>query len=444
MENNNATRTEKFMNSITVKGLIIGVLTLLLLIPGVMIQGLILERQDRSKEAIREINAKWSQAQTLCGPILTVPYSSVSTGLDGKQVVSHNEMHFVPEVLEVDVKLNPEEKYYGIYKAILYKSEISISGKFARVDFERIVGEGVELESAFLRMGLSDLKGIAENIEFTVNGRRYIAEVAGDRDNILDKVLNVNLNDAELLKSDEDIAFSSKIFLKGSGSINFIPVGKTTMAKVNGAWADPGFIGNFTPDFDIEGKSFSAKWNVLHFNRNIPDMWKNDNVESFRDTSFGVNLVETVDHYQQNMRSAKYALMFIALTFAVFFFVEIITRKKIHPVQYLLVGIALILFYSLLLSLSEQLNFMFAYFIASAATIGLITVYAHSIFKNRMQTGILTVVLIGLYSFLYVILQLQDRALMVGSIGLFLILALVMYISRKINWYKATEDNPTE
>jgi inner membrane protein len=149
--------------------------------------------------------------------------------------------------------------------------------------------------------------------------------------------------------------------------------------------------------------------------------------------------VETVDHYQQNMRSAKYAIMFIALTFVVFFFVEILTKKKIHPIQYLLVGIALILFYSLLLSISEQLNFAVAYLIASIATIGLITLYTHSIFKNEAQTGILTFVLCLLYIFLYVILQLEDVALLIGSIGLFIILAIIMYFSRKINWYKQEE-----
>ena len=162
-------------------------------------------------------------------------------------------------------------------------------------------------------------------------------------------------------------------------------------------------------------------------------------VDTFDDASFGVNLIDPVNHYQQNMRSAKYAIMFIALTFVVFFFVEILTKKRIHPIQYLLVGIALILFYSLLLSISEQINFGIAYLIASIATIGLITVYTYSIFKNKIQTGGLAAMLCMLYIFLYVVLQLEDIALLIGSVGLFIILGIIMFFSRKINWYRQEE-----
>ncbi len=439
MENYNTFKPERFTQSITFKGLIVGILTFILLIPSFMIQGLIHERQERSEEAIAKINAKWSEAQTFCGPILTVPYTLATIELDGKQRATRNEMNFTPNVLKIDTKLKPEERYYGIYKTILYRSEINISGEFDRIDVEGMAGEELDLKNACIKFGLSDLKGITKDIELTVNGKRYAADVTGDIDNVLGKVLTVALNDSALLSSDGKLVFSSTIFLKGSSNISFIPVGKTTTVEVKGEWASPGFIGGFSPDSQIENGLFTAKWNVLRFNRNIPDTWRNNNVNSFDDASFGVNLIQTVDHYQQNMRSAKYALMFIALTFVVFFFVEILTRKRIHPIQYLLVGIALILFYSLLLSLSEQLNFALAYLIASAATIALITAYTYSIFKNKLQTGLLMVVLMGLYAFLYVILQLEDRALMIGSIGLFLILGVIMYISRKVSWYKTSE-----
>ena len=233
--------------------------------------------------------------------------------------------------------------------------------------------------------------------------------------------------------------FNFKLTLNGSEEINFIPVGKTTGINVSGKWAAPSFIGNFSPQSTIENGSFAAKWHVLHFNRNIPEAWNDDTNTYFDDASFGVRLVEAVDHYQQNMRSAKYALMFIALTFVVFFFVELLTKKKIHLVQYLLVGIALILFYSLLLSISEQIGFALAYLIASLATIGLITTYSYSIFKNTMQTGILTVILCLLYTFLFVILQLEDIALLIGSIGMFIILGIIMFVSGKINWNRQEE-----
>jgi len=191
------------------------------------------------------------------------------------------------------------------------------------------------------------------------------------------------------------------------------------------------------PEYTINSKneSFSAEWNVLSFNRDIPNSWA-DNIVHPSGSSFGVNLVDAVDHYLLNMRSAKYALMFIALTFVVFFFVEVLTRRRIHPIQYLLVGVALILFYSLLLSLSEQIGFALAYLIASVATIALITTYANSIFRDRKPTVILAVILAGLYGFLYTVLQLEDIALLIGSITMFLILGIIMFISRKINWYR--------
>ncbi len=183
------------------------------------------------------------------------------------------------------------------------------------------------------------------------------------------------------------------------------------------------------------GGRFSAKWHILNFNRNIPEVWDNtSSIHYDSSATFGVRLVETVDHYQQNMRSAKYALMFIALTFVVFFFVEVLTKKKIHIIQYLLVGIALILFYSLLLSFSEQTGFALAYLIASIATIGLISAYVYGILKNKIQTGILTAILCLLYTFLFAILQLEDIALLMGSIGMFIILGIIMFVSRKINW----------
>ena len=195
-------------------------------------------------------------------------------------------------------------------------------------------------------------------------------------------------------------------------------------------------VDNSTPDYTLSDGGFEAKWEVSRFNRNMPDVWYDgDNIYSERDISFGVNLVDMVDVYQQSLRSTKYALMFIVLTFVIFFFVEIFTHKKIHPIQYVLVGVALVLFYSLLISLAEMLGFGFAYLISSVATIGLITAFAGAIFKDRKPTITLAVILSALYAFLYVILQLEEAALLAGSIGLFVILGVIMYVSNKIKWY---------
>lgn len=434
----------KINQSITFKALVIGFLTIILLIPGIMIQDLIRERQDRSVETIEKINAKWSNAQTICGPVLTIPYTTTHVDVNNKTVFQQHTISITPENLNIDTQLFPEERYYGIYKTILYKSEIDLSGNFDKINYQKTDNSTIHWEQAYLTIGVSDLRGITENISFTLDNKQYPVKAAGNYDRLMGKILVVSLNNADTLLTGQPLNFNCKIKLNGSSNINFIPIGKTSKVHVAGTWKSPGFIGNFSPEHTITENGFDANWSVLRFNRSIPETWIDNQVETFEDASFGVNLINPVNHYQQNMRSAKYAIMFIALTFVVFFFVEILTKKRIHPIQYLLVGIALILFYSLLLSISEQINFGIAYLVASIATIGLITVYTHSIFKNKMQTGGLAAMLCMLYIFLYVVLQLEDIALLIGSVGLFIILGIIMFFSRKINWYKQEEETPND
>lgn len=424
----------KFSQSITLKAFVVAAITMFMLIPSFMIQNLIRERQQRSIETIEKINDKWSNEQTFVGPILSIPVTIANLDNDKRIVKSYRTLHITPDDLLVNVELFPDAKRYGIYKAILYKSKIAVSGTFSKPENLAIENGIIHWDEAYISIGVSDLRGITSNATLNINNHERIFEVGSNSDHFLDKALSVEVEG--LFDDAKSQKFNLKLDLNGSKSINFVPVGKTSVVNVSGEWASPGFIGNFSPESNISNDSFSAHWSIMRFNRNIPEMWFDNNINSFHDSEFGVMLVKTVDHYQQNMRSAKYAFMFIALTFVVFFFVEIITGKKIHPVQYVLVAAALILFYSLLLSLSEQLGFGISYAVASVATIGMITAYAHSIFKNKTHTALLAIVLTGLYIFLYVVLQLEDVALMIGSIGLFLILGIIMYLSRKINWYK--------
>lgn len=432
-------KTGKINQSITLKALIIGFLTIILLIPGLMIQNLIEERQNRSLETIEKINNKWSNAQTFCGPIISIPYSTTLVNTDKTTHIQEHILNITPENLNIKAQLFPEERYYGIYKTILYKSEIDITGNFDKINFPKPENSIIHWEQAYLSIGVSDLRGITENIDFKLDNKQLSAEVTGNQDTQIGKMLVMPLNSTVPFLFDQPQTFNCKLKLNGSSNINFIPIGKTTKVHITGKWNAPGFIGNFSPEHNISEKGFDANWSILSFNRSIPEMWIDYPGNSFEDSSFGVNLIDPVNHYQQNMRSAKYAIMFIALTFVVFFFVETLTKRRIHPIQYLLVGFALILFYSLLLSISEQINFGIAYLIASIATIGLISAYTYSIFKNKIQTGALTGMLCLLYIFLYVILQLEDVALLIGSIGLFIILGTIMFFSRKINWYKEEE-----
>ncbi len=433
-------KEEKRPFSITLKALIVGGLILLLLIPGIMIQNLISERKHRSEETVAKINAKWSNAQTLCGPILSVPYSSTKKDSEGRMVEQTYIINIAPEDLKIQTILSPEERYYGIFKTIVYKSSSVLTGHF-NLSPDKLPSH-IKWSHANLHIGISDLRGVTK-INIELDNHQLDAETESSQTVLPMQQLKTKTQWKENGPDKKEIPFTIQLDLNGSESINYIPVGRNTEVEIHGNWDSPGFTGQFSPAYTMEETGFKATWNILHFNRNIPDSWYNIGSITLEESVFGVNMVNTVDHYQQNMRSAKYAVMFIALTFVVFFFVEILSGKQIHPIQYLLVGFALILFYSLLLSFSEHLTFGLSYLIASAAIISMISFYAWSIFKNLRQTLFLTTSLITLYGFLYVILQLEDVALLIGSIGLFIILALIMYFSRKIDWYKDQQD-PSE
>jgi len=450
----------KFTQSLTFKGITIAILILILLIPGAMIQNLIEERQERSRETVQKINDKWSRSQTLCAPLLLVPYTTTKLDKDKKPYYEEHTLYITPKNLKINASLTPEERYYGIYKAILYKSDIQFEGKFARLDNLKIDNSELHFDKAQIAIGITDLRGVTQNPDFKIGNQTLETTVGvvklfsvsenivvedvtkfGSRGsysystNVSGKTLIVNLKNINLTDS---LSFDCTMKLNGSGAISFIPIGQNTTVALNGQWQSPSFIGSFSPESTVDKEQFNASWNILSFNREIPETWSDDNVSDLGNNSFGVNLIETVDHYQQNMRSAKYALMFIALTFIVFFFVEIFTKKSIQFFQYLLVGIALILFYSLLLSLSEQVGFGLAYLTASTATILLITVYFYSLIKEKLATFILAGIMIILYAFLYIILQLEDFALLFGSIFLFVILGIIMFVSNKIKLGKQT------
>jgi inner membrane protein len=200
-------------------------------------------------------------------------------------------------------------------------------------------------------------------------------------------------------------------------------------------WPNPSFNGAFLPDKrTVTVNGFKANWNVLHLNRNFPQIWTG-NQHAISNSSFGIDLLLPVDNYQKSYRSIRYAILFIGFTYLVFFFIEVLNKIFIHPIQYILVGVALIVFYTLLLSISEHINYNFAFIISALATLLLIAGYVRAILKSGKLTMLISGILAVLYTFIFVIIQLQDYALLIGSIGLFIILGLVMYFSRKIDWY---------
>lgn len=429
----------RITSSASFKFVIIGILSLLLLIPVAKIRNLILERQERSALAVREVSEKWALDQCITGPYLTIPLKDTRI-LNEKEENVWSQLHALPEQLSIFGKVVPEEKKRGIYKTVVYESALHISGhlRLPATLLEQIGEQEIVNNTLYLCLGITDLRGIKE-VSIEVDGQA-VEEMPGlPTADLTSKGIHIPLSPDIL--STEIIPFFVDLRLDGSSELSFVPVGKTTEVEIESNWPDPSFGGAFLPvpvKTNIVPEGFQASWKVNYLNRSYPQHWYNQ-AASLADSSFGVRFLIPVDHYQKSMRSIKYALMFIALSFLIFFLTELITGVRLHPIQYLLVGMALVVFYTLLISLAEHLGFDPAYLISSLATVLLIALYVSSSTGRSRQGMITGSLLLVLYAFLYTTLQMQDFSLLFGSVGIFAVIATIMFVSRKVNWYRERE-----
>lgn len=426
----------RIAQSTSFKFVIIGILSLLLLIPVGKIRNLILERQERSSLAALEISEKWGLEQKLTGPYLTIPLKEIRT-LNEKEEVIRSQLHILPEDLSIKGKVVPETKKRGIYETVVYSAAMEITGhlQLSPTLLEQIGEQEIINSTLYLCLGISDLRGIKE-LKIHVRGK-VVEEMPGlPSSDLIPKGIHIPLS-PEIL-SLEPLPFQIDLRIDGSSTLSFVPVGKSTRVELESNWPDPSFVGAFLPIPSLTGtseKGFHASWEVNYLNRSYPQFWFN-NAASLGDSGFGVNFLIPVDHYQKSMRSVKYALMFIALSFLIFFLTELISGIRLHPIQYLLVGMALVIFYTLLISMSEHLGFDLAYLISSLATVLLIAFYVRSS-TGKIRQGLMTgALLLVLYAFLYTTLQMQDFSLLFGSVGIFVVMAIIMFVSRKVNWYR--------
>lgn len=426
--------SEKLKTSVGLKIVIIGGLILALLIPALMVQGVINEREQRRTAVLQDITNKWGNNQQIIGPILSLPVEYKRTDPDGKVTGYRKIIYLLPDSLQIEGELIPEIRYRSIYHILLYTSDLNISGSFnlANLNDLDLNGGTVKYNEALLEFGISDMKGVNDRIELKWNKDRYTANSGIQNCTSIEKGFHIK---SPLTKEKLQNNFLFNLNLNGSDEISFTPVGKETNVSLKSNWEHPSFMGEFLPRVrNMQENKFTAEWKILNLNRNFPQ-YSYGNPIQFDHTSFGVQLYYPVDQYQKTTRTVKYAIMFIALTFLAFFLIEIIYKRLLHPIQYLLVGSGLILFYILLLSFSEHMSFPLAYLISSFSLIFLISFYARAILRDRRFMMAISIVLIILYGFLYINLQLQDYALLLGSVGLFVILALVMYLTRNIDWF---------
>lgn len=431
-------------NRLFIKGALIALLVLLLLIPTAFIASLVGERQSRQEEARKEVSSHWASAQTVTGPVLIIPYWKPSP--DKSTEGSKELAYFLPEHLTIEGNITPEKRYRGIYEVMLYRSGITIQGNFAPLNLSelKLTSDQMFWKEASLVMGISDLRGLDEQVKLKWNDTAFSFDPGVLSNDLIGSGMQLSLpqNALTATPATGGMYFSMRLVLKGSERLDFIPVGKTTEVSLQSPWNTPSFSGSFLPATrQVTADGFKAGWKVFNLNRNFPQSWTESHYK-VKESAFGVDLLLPVDMYQKTMRCVKYAILLIGFTFLAFFLIETIRGGRVHPFQYVLIGFALCIFYVLLLSISEFLRFSAAYIIAALSTAGLIMVYTLGLFRKKLFSILVGAILLFLYGFVFILVQLEDLALLIGSIGLFLILALVMYFSRKIDWYGMTSPDP--
>ena len=447
-------------NKTMIKGFLVCLLVLGLLIPIPFILNLIEERQGSKENVIAEISDKWSGKQTIYGPFVEITYVENVNNGQGKVVQQHVKKYVSANDLNMNGTIDTQLKSRSIYDAVVYNSKLNVNSKF--MNYAEILKEiGVAAEnvvSTKIIFGISDSKGYENKVIVRSNNKNYPL-TTDNTTSAMDiypedkvrtgeypeeskkstKVMPIQMMSQKVDPSTFDFnQVSINLVMKGSQMLNFIPSAINTKVDLTTNWKDLKYDGNFLPNSDPETKNGKThvKWSIYQQNPLQGQIWQD--ASNFSDYSFGVNFLQMNDHYDKTYRSTKYAILFIGLTFVAFFFIESRNHFNIHLVQYALVGFAICVNFVLLLSLSEYLGFDFAYFISSGATILLITFFVNSFLKSFGLTFKITLMLILLYAFIYSVLQLKEHALLVGSIGLFIIVAILMYYSKNIEWSKTT------
>jgi len=427
----------------------IAILGLLLLIPLVMVDSVLRERLQRRDAAVRDVTSGWGSEQVVVGPVLIVPYryaqktwkdqllNGRAERLETSETLTRRA-YFLPSVFKVEGQLDPSRLHRGIYEAVVYNGAIRLSGVFARPSFEEWnVDPGQVLwDQAEIALSITDLRGAQKALTVTI-GETAVPLEPGSR---LDGLASgVHARIKGLWPQADRLPFDIAVTLNGSRSLRFAPVGVNNDVRIASAWPDPSFQGAFLPsERSVRADGFTARWQVSYYGRSYPQQWTDASAVTpalFNASLFGVDLVSVVDSYRSVERSIKYGVLVIALIFTAFFLFEVLAASRIHPFQYTLVGAALCLFYLALLALSEVLSFGAAYWIGAALATLMISLYSVKALRSRRRAGVAAAGLIATYGFLFVVLRLQDYSLLVGTAGLVLALATVMYVTRNIDWY---------
>jgi inner membrane protein len=429
------------------KFFLVGALILLLGIPLALIWFTVEERESRAQNVRSEIAGTWGGPQKLSGPYLLVPYNvKILTKENDKDIERREERLavFLPDSVNITGDAKTQILKRSIYEVTVYDGTLHLEGRFASPDV-RLADKDVATvhwQEAVIALTLSDVSGLKEAATFVINGNKKIPFEPGvGLSNSSYSGINVRPFTNARSEVPEAFSFSTDLAFKGSSSINFDPVGRETKISFKSGWPHPSFGGAFSPESrNVHANGFDANWRVPHLARSVPQIWAISGVSDrevfsrFSNQSFGVNFFVPVDYYDLVNRATKYGLMFLAVAFLGVFVLELTSGKAVHPVQYIFVGLAMILFYVLLLSLSEHIGFTIAYVVAAAATGGMLSLYVGNVLCDWRRGLIMLLVFLILYSLLYLILRLQDYALLAGAVASFVMLTITMFTTLRVKW----------
>jgi inner membrane protein len=416
-------------NSLVGRAVMLAVLTLLLKIPLSMVGGVISDRQSYESEAINNVRESWGRAQTFIGPMVSLPYKPANSSWI-------RALTLLPERLVINGKVVPEQRRRGLFVVTVYTADLDIVAEFKTKEVRDVLAEGdwVDWGSARLTLGLSDTKSITPS---TVDLDGQPVDWFPDKPTPL-SLLQAPLALAALANRDT-VTVRFRATFAGSGNLSMVPLGRRTDVNLASSWPSPSFMGRYLPASQkIDKDGFTAKWSISALGRGYGQLW--DGVNSTEpaprtvlESSFGLTLLNTVDAYRETDRAIKYGIMFIGLTFAACLMFEFVGGTRPSVAQYGLIGLSLCVFYLLLLSLSEQIGFGLAYLVSSAAVVGQAAIYNWALQRRRGPALAFGVLLAGLYGGLYGLLQLEDVALLAGSLLLFAVLSLAMWFTRNLH-----------
>jgi len=424
--------------------LIMGCLLVALNVPLTMMCGVVGERAGRRNQVAAEVSGTWGGPQTIGGPVLSVPYRYVWTDSAGNIQSAAAIHHFLPENLEIEGVIDPAERKRSLFTIIVYTARLKMRGRFAAPGMAdlRPAPEVVLWDRASVSLGVSDPRGIAGAIDLNWNGQAQRFVPGSTRIGLFASRVQAPAPGITAERT-EPYAFELDVEVKGTSELRVLPAGNETTVRLTSTWPHPSFVGTAPDPPRVDATGFAASWRVPYFGRGFAAEWKGNDPQvddqlgrQAAAAAFGVALIQPVDIYVQTERAVKYAVLFIVMTFVIAFGWEIAGGVLVHPIQYLFVGFTMCLFYLLLLSLAEHRGFDVAYAVAGAATVLLLSWYWSWVLGGRRQGALMGATMSTLYGYLYLLLRLEDYALLAGSVGLFAMLALLMFLTRRVNWYE--------